>query len=316
MLLVNARFSLEHWLTLVELFAFGRDQGLDGEYHHGLYVSCRAIASVGKLCTEVSLRESRIDGDLDDDEPPEEKDIVHAFVVSTNKKGCFVRLSRFVTGRVKLKELSDSFLPDPATMFPPGRLVVGKVKQVHVKKDKMSRKDQVTVDLDMRESILLEDQNKLTFGDVQEGEKYGGVVTRIESYGVFVRLDNSEVSGLAHLSECSDDYIKSLSALYDPGDLVKVLVLKVDKDEKCISFSLKASHFEDEESDSESEDEDEDVEMAEAEVKFVDDSDSDDNIVNQTETPEEDSDSDSDGSASSGSDTSGDESSSDDDDGP
>jgi rRNA biogenesis protein RRP5 len=49
------------------------------------------------------------------------------------------------------------------------------------------------------------------------------VVTRVESYGVFVRIDNSDISGLAHITECSDSYIKNLFDLYNPGDMVKVL---------------------------------------------------------------------------------------------
>jgi len=242
-----------------------RNLNLAGEYHHGLYVQCRVLASCGasKNMVEVSLRQSRLDGDLDNDEPPEQKEIVHAYVVATTKKGCFLRLSRFVEGRTILKELSDSFLPDPTSIFPPGRLVVGKVKGV---KKLSNRKDKkkVSVDLDMRESVLLEDQNKVAFEDIKEGEKHRGVVTRIESYGVFVRLENSEVSGLVHLSECSDDYVKNLATMYNPGDLVKVLVLRVEKDEKRIGLSMKASHFEDdEESDLESmsDSEDDDVVM-------------------------------------------------------
>ena len=261
-------------LTLFQHLFF-RDQRVEGEYHHGLYVKCRVLSSGGSGPSEVSLRETRLDGDFDDDGPPEEKEIVHAYVVRTNKKGCFLRLSRFVEGRVILKELSDSFLPDPASMFPPGRLVVGKVKQVCTGKDSKKNKNKVTIDLDLRESVLLEDQNKLTLDDIKEGEKYGGVVTRIETYGVFVRLENSEVSGLVHLSECSDDYIKRLSSLYDPGDLVKVLVIKVDKDEKRVGLSMKASHFEDDDSDVDSDNSDDDEEMAEAGIKFVDDSDDD-----------------------------------------
>lgn len=222
------------------------DQYLVGDYQHGLYVQCRVLASA-KNTLEVSLRESRIEGDLDDEKAPEAKDIVHAYVVSTNRKGCFLRLSRFVEGRAILKELSDSFLPDPVSMFPPGRLIVGKVKEVKSGKNAKNKngKGKTIVDLDLRESTLLEDHNKLAFEDIKEGEKHRGVVTRIESYGVFVRLNNSQVSGLAHLSECSDDYIKNLSTLYDPGDLVKVLVIKVQKEERRIGFSLKASHFED-----------------------------------------------------------------------
>lgn len=226
---------------------------------------------------EVSVRQSRIEGDLDDDELPVVKDTVQAFVIETNRKGCFVRLSRSVQGRVILKELSDGFLPDPAASFQMGRLVVGKVKEVHAtgKKDKKYNKATATVDLDMRESILLDSDDKLLFDDVQLGGKHNATVTRLEEYGVFVRLENSDVSGLVHKSECSDKFIKNLSDMYDPGDLVKVLVVKKDKEGKKVGFSMKASHFEDDEDsedDGSVEDEAEEVDDEEME----DDLDSDD----------------------------------------
>ena len=191
--------------------------------------------------------------------------MVHAYVITTNKKGCFVRLSRFVEGRVILKELADGFLPDPAAMFPQGRLVIGKVKDIrHQPSDaKKSKKysAKVMVDLDMRESTLLEDEDKMTYDDIKVGEKYKGTVTRVEPYGVFVRLENSEMTGLAHLSECSDNYIKNLTDLYDPGDLVKALVVKKDEEQNRFGLSLKASHFED---DSDSDDDDESTSSSES----------------------------------------------------
>ncbi len=308
-----------------------RERYLVGEYHHGLYVQCRVLSSSGSSndTIEISMRQSRIEGDLDNDEPPEEKDIVHAYVVSTTKKGCFLRLSRFVEGRVILKELSDSFLPDPSFLFPPGRLVVGKVKAVkkQTKGNKKAKKN-FLVDLDMRESILLEDQNKLTFEDVKEGEKHRGVVTRIETYGVFVRLENSDVSGLVHLSECSDEYVKNLGAMFNPGDLVKVLVLRVEKEERRIGLSMKPSHFEDDDSEDDSdlnssmdsEDEGDDIIM-----KDVADVDSDDEDFvsklskkmneNDEETKESGSfDNDENGTEESDSDSSGDDSDSDEED--
>jgi len=302
-----------------------RDQRTEGEYRHGLFVQCRVLSAGGSGPCEVSLRESRLDGDLDIDESPEEKEIVHAFVVNTNKKGCFLRLSRNIEGRVILKELSDSFLPDPASMFPAGRLVVGKVKKVNSSKDstKKSRKNKIMIDLDLRESVLLEDQNKLCFDDIKEGEKHGGVVTRIESYGVFVRLENSEVSGLVHLSECSDDYIKSLSALYDPGDLVKVLVIKADKEEKRIGLSMKASHFEGDETDDDSEsDDDSDEEMVDSSAKLVENSDDSDDenyvskLASKMQEMEKENDSESEDDSDSASSSDDDSSTSDEDEGP
>ncbi len=196
---------------------------------------------------EVSLRESRLQGNLDEDVTPETNQIVRAYVCETNKMGCFLRLSRNIRGRVILKELSDGFLPEPGHLFPMGRLVIGKVKQVYHNMSKgkanKSKGVETTVDVDMRESSLL-DQNKLSFADIMEGSKHKGIVTRVERYGVFVRLDSSDVTGMAHLSECSDSFVKHLTDHYDPGDRVKVLVMKVDKDQHRISLGLKASYFE------------------------------------------------------------------------
>ncbi len=201
-------------------------------------------------CVEVSLRYSRIEGDVDDDEAPHVGDLVQAYVMHTNKSGCFLRLTRKIEGRVILKELCDGFISNPEPTFPMGRLVVGKVKAIREsndfknKKARKSNSAKYVVDLDMRESVLLESKPKLQFEDVTLQEKYKGTVTRVEEYGVFIRLENSNVSGLAHMSECSDKYIKNIKSLYDPGDLVKVLVIKKDNEGKKLGFSLKASHFE------------------------------------------------------------------------
>lgn len=224
-----------------------------GDFPHGKFVQCRVLSQIrSKPHFDVSLRPSRLDGDLDDDEVPEEGEHVQAFVVSTTKKGCFVRLSHKIEGRVVLKELCDGFLPNPDVAFPIGRLVIGRVKSIQ----KIEKKGQVRqiVDLDLRESVLLENEDKLRFEDIEVGQKYTGTVTRLEDYGVFVRIDSSDVSGLAHKSECSDKYIRNLSNLYDPGDKVKVLVLKKDELSKKLGFSLKASHFVDDDDEIEDDD--------------------------------------------------------------
>lgn len=70
--------------------------------------------------------------------------------------------------------------------------------------------------------------------------------------------------------------------MYNPGDLVKVLVLRVEKDEKRIGLSMKASHFEDdEESDLESisDSDDDDVDMKDVDEADLDSD--DDNFVSK-----------------------------------
>jgi ribosomal protein S1 len=53
-----------------------------------------------RALVDISLRSSRVDGDLDDDVPAKAGDTVQGYVVETNKKGCFVRLAHNVEGRV------------------------------------------------------------------------------------------------------------------------------------------------------------------------------------------------------------------------
>lgn len=207
------------------LTSFAISGGDDSEFSDGRYVKCCVLGTVKNKSQmlELSLRDSRVGGDMEADSIPSEGETVHGFVVSTNKSGCFVRLSRSIEGRVILKELSDEFIPRPDEMFPAGRLVVGKVKSV--KELEPNKKSNLTamVDLDMRESVLLTSGKRLTSDDIELNAKYTGVVTRVESYGVFVRIDNSDISGLAHVSECSDTYVKNLYDLYNPGDMVKLL---------------------------------------------------------------------------------------------
>ena len=211
--------------------------------------------SNGKIA-DVSLRSSRVDGDLDDDPVPVSGDIVQGYVMQTSNKGCFIRFSRTVEGRSTLKQLCDGYIANPSLSFPMGRLVVGKIKETRpVSKKGRHMKNPVSMqaDVDMRESILVQDQKELiSFEDINIGEKYKGKVQTVTSYGVFVRIENSNMDGLVHLSECSDKFIKRLESLFSPGDLVKVLVLKKDEEAKKLGFSMKASHFEDDDDTDES----------------------------------------------------------------
>jgi len=267
------------------------NENIQGEkpYPHGKYVNCRVLEPIpSKPVVDVSLRKSRLEGDLESDDSPEIGELANAYVVSTNKKGCFLRLSRKIEGRAILKELCDGFLPEPAASFPMGRLVVGKVKASRSqKKNHAPYSFPQVVDMDMRESVLVNSPDEVTFEDIKIGQKYKGTVSRIEEYGVFVRVQNSNVSGLVHKSECSDKYIKKLSDLYDPGDLVKILVLKKDDGKKQVGFSMKASHFENDEdsdddslnADSDTDEESMDIEMKQGDNEDVDSD--DENMVSK-----------------------------------
>lgn len=64
-----------------------------------------------------------------------------------------------------------------------------------------------------------------------------GTVTGVMQFGVFVDIGNGE-SGLVHISELSNRYIKDINEFVKKGDTVKVKVTRIDENGK-ISLSMK-----------------------------------------------------------------------------
>ena len=64
------------------------------------------------------------------------------------------------------------------------------------------------------------------------------MVTGIESYGIFVSLDEY-YSGLIHISEISDDYVRNINNYVKIGETIKVRVLEVDDDTFQLKLSIK-----------------------------------------------------------------------------
>ncbi|XIF20517.1 MAG: RNA-binding protein S1 [Acetilactobacillus jinshanensis] len=72
---------------------------------------------------------------------------------------------------------------------------------------------------------------------IKVGAKVSGKVTGITSFGAFVTLSNGK-TGLVHISEISDKFIKDIHDVLKMGDTVTVKVLKIGNDGK-ISLSMK-----------------------------------------------------------------------------
>ena len=67
-------------------------------------------------------------------------------------------------------------------------------------------------------------------------------VTGIESYGIFVELEDG-YSGLIHISEISNSYIKSIDTYTNVGDKIRAKVLDVDDDNKHLRLSIKNVNY-------------------------------------------------------------------------
>lgn len=71
------------------------------------------------------------------------------------------------------------------------------------------------------------------------GDKVEGVVTGIQPYGVFVRLDDDN-QGLVHISELKHAYVKDINSVVNIGDEVEVIILDIDEYSKKISLSMRS----------------------------------------------------------------------------
>jgi rRNA biogenesis protein RRP5 len=218
---------------------------------------------------------------------------VQGYVKSTSKAGCFVALSHSVDARCLLKNLSDSFVTDVARSFPPGKLLP-RVRIVSV--DPAKR----TVEVSLRKSDGAKGgaggaggvggdtvgPNGLplyTYESLNVGDVVRGVVTQVKPFGVFIKLAQSSLSGLAHISECSDARIADLGAHYEAGDKVRAKVVKKDDAARKVSLGLKAKYFEglppvsdDEEEDEEELAEDEGDSDEEGDLQIPDDEEGED----------------------------------------
>jgi S1 RNA binding domain protein len=72
---------------------------------------------------------------------------------------------------------------------------------------------------------------------IEVGSKLQGKVTGITKFGAFVGLPDGS-TGLVHISEVADNYVKDINDHLKVGDQVEVKVLNVEKDGK-IGLSIK-----------------------------------------------------------------------------
>lgn len=71
------------------------------------------------------------------------------------------------------------------------------------------------------------------------GEIVEGKVTGIQPYGAFVSLDHV-TTGLIHISEISDGFVKDISRFVTVGQTVKVKIIDFDRKSHQARLSLKA----------------------------------------------------------------------------
>jgi len=198
-------------------------------------------------------------------------DVVRGFVKRVTDSGLFVTIGHDVIAYVRISELSDSYLKEWKDSFQADQLVKGRITLVDAEQGKLQ--------LSLKESVLDPNyKHPVTIQDLKPGQIVTGKVRKVEEFGAFIVVDGSRnVSGLCHRSEMAEKRVEDARTLYNEGDAVKAKIINIDREQNKISFSLKASHFQDEE-DEDSEDEDMSDELGGVELAGSGEDEDDDDV--------------------------------------
>ena len=76
----------------------------------------------------------------------------------------------------------------------------------------------------------------------EKGKIVTGQVTGIEKYGIFISLDEF-YSGLIHISEISDGFVKNINDYVKVGETIKAKIVEIDEDNYHIKLSIKNMNY-------------------------------------------------------------------------
>ncbi|KAK7354984.1 hypothetical protein VNO80_14229 [Phaseolus coccineus] len=226
-------------------------------YHEGQFVKCVVLEIIhtvkGTIHVDLSLRSSSVKlsqdsvdvqsiVDADDKRVEKIEDlhldmIVKGYINNVTPKGCFIFLSRKIDAKILLSNLSHQYVEELEKEFPVGKLVTGRVISV----EPLSNRVEVT----LKTSPVLNTSKSdiIDFSKFHVGDIISGRIKRVESFGLFIAIDNTNMVGLCHVSEIPDNQIENIEANYKPGERVNARILKVDEERHRISLGMKSSYM-------------------------------------------------------------------------
>ena len=74
-------------------------------------------------------------------------------------------------------------------------------------------------------------------GNIVKGE-----VTGIESYGIFIKI-NDEYKGLIHISEITNNFVKDINDYVEIGEMIYAKIIYVDNENKNLRLSIKGLNY-------------------------------------------------------------------------
>lgn len=182
------------------------------------------------VLTRKPLEEQKIWDDLEEQRLKGE--IVEIPIIEASQYGIYGKL-KGIKGFIPRNQISIQRNVDPSEY-------VGKNLKVKIleTKNKKGRRQLVLTSRAV-EKIEKEARDKEVWESIQEGEIYEGTVKNLQDYGAFVEING--IDGLLHINEIAWTRIKHPSEVLKTGDTIDVKVKNVDKENKRLSLSYKAT---------------------------------------------------------------------------
>lgn len=162
---------------------------------------------------------------------------IRGFVRAVGNMGCFVTIGRDVAAHVKMSDLSDDFIANPASEFPVGTLVSGRVIEIN------EIRGQVRVSLTFRKRprASLHGDNELKVG-LEEGQVVVGTVQQVVKHGAILQIQSGS-TGFLHISRADQDrYIERPFEEWVLGQKLKCVVVGIEK--RKVLLGTKRCYFE------------------------------------------------------------------------
>jgi small subunit ribosomal protein S1 len=156
--------------------------------------------------------------------------VIKGRVRNLTNYGAFIELEEGIDGLLHVSDMSwTKKINHPSELLKKGDKVEAVV--LNVSEDKK----RVALGLKQLEHDPWQDEIPKKYAP---GQKVRGKVTKLTSFGAFVELE-SELEGLLHISEMSNEKVEKPEDIVKVGDEVDVMILRVDSENRKIGLSMR-----------------------------------------------------------------------------
>jgi len=150
--------------------------------------------------------------------------------------GAFVELEEGIDGMVHVSDLSwTKKINHPSEVLKKG----DEIEAVVIDIDKANQRISLGVK-QIETDPWKEIEGKFKVGDVVKG-----TVSKIANFGAFIELPG-DIDGLVHISQISEERVEKVKDVLKPGQEVEARVIKIDKTERRLGLSIKATGYSEE----------------------------------------------------------------------